>query len=95
MLEFDYLSLFPDIEESDVEEQPNLLSDSAKSALVGSTVELDCRSNLNPPVAYAWSRPKSNKGIPMGKTRNTLYLDMNLEIIGCNLYDFPYYRSHN
>ena len=43
-------------------------SNSTKSVEVGSRVELECRSNLNPPVAYAWSRAKSNKGIPIGAT---------------------------
>ena len=41
---------------------------SVKTAKVGSRIELECRSSLKPPVAYAWSRTKNNKGIPMGAT---------------------------
>ena len=41
---------------------------SVKTAKIGSRIELECRSSLKPPVAYAWSRTKNNKGIPMGAT---------------------------
>ena len=41
---------------------------SVKTAEIGSRIELECRSNLKPPVAYAWSRDKNNQGIPMGAT---------------------------
>ena len=39
-----------------------------KTAEIGSRIELECRSNLKPPVAYAWSRDEKNQGIPMGVT---------------------------
>ena len=41
---------------------------SVKTAEIGSRIELKCRSNLKPPVAFAWSRDKNNQGIPMGAT---------------------------
>ena len=59
-----FFLFFSEIEEKEID----LESNSTKSVEVGSRVELECRSDLNPPVAYAWSRAKSNKGIPIGAT---------------------------
>ena len=55
---------------------------SVKKAKIGSRIELECRSNLKPPVAYAWSRTKNNQG----KEVQIVY---RLFLVNCYLLHIP------